>query len=96
MDVLAVAQPVTLPDVFEGVQFVVAEAQVFHPEVNQRIVASCGEHHVDHYLVYLELLSSWECLLFSFHLARTASSVFQYNKNKLNKFLLAKYCNSKI
>ena len=32
--VLAVTQPVALPDVFEGVQLVMTEAQVIHPEVD--------------------------------------------------------------
>ena len=32
--VLAVAQPVALPDVFKGVQLVVAETQVIHTEVD--------------------------------------------------------------
>jgi hypothetical protein len=32
--VLAVTQPVALPDVFKGVQLVVAETQMIHPEVD--------------------------------------------------------------
>ena len=32
--VLAVTQPVALPDMFEGVQLVMTEAQVIHPEVD--------------------------------------------------------------
>ena len=41
--VLAVTQPVALPDVLKGVQLVVAETQVVHPEVDRRtlpVVAS--------------------------------------------------------
>ena len=32
--VLAVTQPVALPDVFKGVQLVVGETQMIHPEVD--------------------------------------------------------------
>ena len=34
LNILAVTQPVALSDVFEGVQLVVAEAQVVHPKVS--------------------------------------------------------------
>jgi hypothetical protein len=73
--VLAVTQPVALPDVFKGVQLVVAEAQVIHSEVDRRTIASRGQHHVRHDLGYVELLSSWECRLFNSLLTWTASSV---------------------
>ena len=64
LNILAVTQPVALPDMFEGVQLVVAKAQVVHSKVSRCPVASCGEHHVDHDLGHIELLSSWECCLF--------------------------------
>ena len=72
--VLAVAQLVALPDMFKSVQLVVAEAQVVHSKVSRCPVASCGEHHVDHDLVHIELLSSWECCLFGSTLGLTPSS----------------------
>jgi hypothetical protein len=34
LNVLAVTQPVALPDVFKGVQLVVSETQVIHSEVD--------------------------------------------------------------
>ena len=46
LNILAVTQPVALSDVFEGVQLVVAEAQVVHAKVGRCPVASCGQHHV--------------------------------------------------
>ena len=64
--VLAVAQSIALPDVFKGVQLVVAEAQVVHSKVSRCPVASCDEHHVHHDLWYVELLSPWECCLLCF------------------------------
>ena len=73
--VLAITQLFALPFVFEGVQFVVAEAQVVHSEVDRRPVASRGEHHVCHDLGHVELLSSWEWLSFNSLLSLTASSV---------------------
>ena len=66
--ILAVNQPVAFPDMFEGVQLVVAEAQVVHSKVSRCPVASCGEHHVHHDLRYVELLSPWECYLLCFTL----------------------------
>ena len=66
--ILAVNQPVTLPDVFEGVQLFVAEAQVVHSKVSRCPVASCGEHHIRHDLWYVELLSPWEFRLLCFTL----------------------------
>jgi hypothetical protein len=66
--ILAVNQPVTLLDVFEGVQLVVAEAQVVHSKVSRCPVACRGEHHIRHDLRYVELLSPWECRLLCFTL----------------------------
>ena len=60
LNVLAIAQHVTLPNVFKGVQLVVTEAHVIHSEVDRSTIASCGKHHVCHDLRYVELLSSWE------------------------------------
>ena len=67
--VLAVAQLFALPNVFKGVQLVMAEAQVVHAEVGRRPIASRGEHHVGHYLRNVELLSPWECRLLYFILS---------------------------
>ena len=61
--VLAITQPVALPDVFEGVQLVMTEAKVVHAEVGRRPIASRGEHHVGHDLRNVKLFSPWECRL---------------------------------
>ena len=45
MYVLAVTQPVALPNVFKCVQLVVGEAQMIHSEVDRRTIASGGKHH---------------------------------------------------
>ena len=66
LNILAATQPVALSDVLEGVQLVVAEAQVVHSKVSRCPVASCGEHHIRHDLRYVELLSPWECRLLCF------------------------------
>ena len=75
LNVLAVTQSVALPNVFKGVQLVVAETQVIHSEVDRRTIAGCGQHHVCHDLRYIELFSSWEWLSFNSLLSLTASSV---------------------
>ena len=67
--VLAVTQPVALPDVFEGLQLVIAEAQVVHAEVGRCPVACRGEHHVHHHLGHVELLPPWECRLVHYFLS---------------------------
>ena len=56
--ILAVTQPVALPNVFKGVQLVVAETQMIHSEVDRCTIASRSQHHVSHDLRYVELLSS--------------------------------------
>ena len=56
--VLAVTQPVALPNVFKCVQLVVGEAQMIHSEVDRCTIASRSQHHVIHDLRYVKLLSS--------------------------------------
>ena len=71
--ILAVTQLVALPNVFKGVQLVMAEAQVIHIEVGRCPVTSRSEHHVHHDLRSVELLSPWECRLVYFILGCTPS-----------------------